>query len=152
MRPAGKNKVPGAQGWKQPSKVSGQESVEEVDERLLSIVSELTETVGEGNVLKALGLTLNGERVAQHALVSGLLALEVLVTGSLPAAMLTQVVHRQGLCCVAPCHLQTHIFKSIFCLLSCGTCVMSRLPALPERLFIDSITALNCPFSVLCTR
>ena len=109
MRPAGKcqawqNTVPGPQGWRQPSKEG--ESAKEVDERLQSIVSELTETVSEGNVLKALGLTLNGERVAQHALVSGLLALEVLVTGSLPASMLTQVrVHQQVLCCIAPCHL-----------------------------------------------
>ena len=33
----------------------------------------------------------SGERVFQHALVSALLGLEVMVTGSLPGAMLTQV-------------------------------------------------------------
>lgn len=59
-------------------------------------VSQLTDAAGEELSLQALGLTLNGERVAQHALVSGLLALEVLVTGSLPAAMLTQVCSAPG--------------------------------------------------------
>lgn len=42
-------------------------------------------------MLKALGVSWSGERISQHALVSALLALQVLVTGSLPGAMLTQV-------------------------------------------------------------
>lgn len=75
-----------------------------------SILSELTETVGEGNegkAFEALGVTLNGEHIAQHAFVSGLLAVEVLVTGSLPAAMITQVgLHQHVLCCIAHCHLE----------------------------------------------
>ena len=47
--------------------------------------------LGISNMLRALGVPSSGERIAQHTLVSGLLALEVLVTNSLPAAMLTQV-------------------------------------------------------------
>lgn len=38
-----------------------------------------------------LALPFSGERVLQHLLVSALLALQVLVTRSLPGAMLTQV-------------------------------------------------------------
>lgn len=59
-------------------------------------VTQFTDAVGEDQSVRVLRLSLNGERVAQHALISGLLALEVLVTGSLPAAMLTQVWRAPG--------------------------------------------------------
>ena len=91
------------------------------------VVSELTETVGEGNAVKALGLTLNGEHVVQHALVSGLLALEVLVTGSLPAAMLTQV-GSVSKCWVASLILNAHSKGTCYCQSLLATvCYMCRM-------------------------
>ena len=114
--------VPGAQAWKQPREISGQkvENMEEADERLQRVVSEMTEVVGEGNALKLLGLTVNGEHVLQHAFVSGLLALEVLVTGSLPSAMITQVGSASMLCCKVPEHtLKAHITDNALLAIVC---------------------------------
>ena len=69
-------------------------------------MSEYEETVEEPssvqgmlNMYKALGLSLSRERIAQHALISAVLAVQVLVVGSLPAAMLTQVRDASRCCC-----------------------------------------------------
>lgn len=89
----------GAQAWRQPS--------QDFDEEFLKVAGvafkqkvESTEESAKAQVsldtLKA-WVPLSGERISQHALVSALLALEVLVTGSLPAAMLTQAsMHSSG--------------------------------------------------------
>ena len=82
-----------AQGWKQPDDPLGR------NDPLGRAVQEYGETFGEPSTFKemsimwkALGVSLDGERIAQHALISAVLAAETLVTGSLPAAMLTQVL------------------------------------------------------------
>ena len=98
------------QAWAQPMTLEGPgQNASYSAEYMEESVTQLTDAVGEERSLQALGLTLNGERVAQHALVSGLLALEVLVTGSLPAAILTQVCsasrscrHWEVQCCNCP--------------------------------------------------
>lgn len=61
-------------------------------------MTEYAKTYGEPGgfrallkMMKALGLSWSVERMSQHALVSLLLALQFLVTGSLPGAMLTEV-------------------------------------------------------------
>lgn len=59
---------------------------------------ELTSSQSDGNgpTFKR-AMPFSGERVSQHLLVSALLALQVLVTRSLPGAMLTQVsMHSSG--------------------------------------------------------
>ena len=69
-------------------------------------MTEYAKTVGEPNttggllkMLKTLGLSWSVERILQHAFVSLLLALQVLVAGSLPGAMLTEVsMHVNGTC------------------------------------------------------
>ncbi|KAL3133978.1 hypothetical protein ABBQ32_008419 [Trebouxia sp. C0010 RCD-2024] len=82
------------EAWRQPS--------QDFDEEFLKVAGvafkqkvESTEESAKAQVsldtLKA-WVPLSGERISQHALVSALLALEVLVTGSLPAAMLTQAL------------------------------------------------------------
>lgn len=56
------------------------------------IDKDFTEIIdSSGELTFKLALPFSGERVLQHLLVSALLALQVLVTKSLPGAMLTQV-------------------------------------------------------------
>lgn len=91
--------VAAAQAWRQPS--------DDFDEEFLKVAGEafkqnIESTEGAKaqvslDTLRA-WVPLSGERISQHALVSALLALEVLVTGSLPGAMLTQVrMHSSGI-------------------------------------------------------
>ncbi|KAL3143529.1 hypothetical protein ABBQ38_002328 [Trebouxia sp. C0009 RCD-2024] len=81
------------EAWRQPS--------DDFDEEFLKVAGEafkqnIESTEGAKaqvslDTLRA-WVPLSGERISQHALVSALLALEVLVTGSLPGAMLTQAL------------------------------------------------------------
>lgn len=85
-------------------------------------VEEPSSVQGMLNMYKALGLSMSGERIAQHALISAVLAVQVLVVGSLPAAMLTQVRDASRCCCYmghsqGPLHIP-HVVGGFLCLLS----------------------------------
>lgn len=148
--------LPDAQAWAQPMTLEGRgQNVSFSAEYMEESVSQLTEAVGEDQSLQALGLTLNGERVAQHALVSGLLALEVLVTGSLPAAMLTQVWNASESflkCSVALPIPSAYSTGNTLLADTCHKChSMPKMPCLTSWSQLTHI-ALDCPFSVLCGR
>ena len=78
-------------------------------------MTEYAKTVGEPNtprgllkMMKALGLSWSVGRISQHALVSLLLALQVLVTGCLPGAMFTEVSMHVRCTCVFPSQMIGH--------------------------------------------